>query len=632
MKRLVLVLTVVLFFSGCAVIPAPNATIPVFTETSVPVPSEPGLSPLPLGHYDPDSDLENLTGGAVQVFPMELQDIYGIIPMGEDILVFSGLYSTMLMRLRGENLYISDAADLKCNISPDSPCVRVSSAGVTYYNNLKRELVFLNTDLEEQKRIKLPEEMIGYPVLSEDCRFLYYCTDSAVRCWDLETGLDRLIREMAYFRQELSGIHLGSAILECSVSDEDLNWFTLYLSAQTGALIQETKDQITLHTSGPRFFATRYDGKYREMLTGISGGETSMLHYSDLQSTAHPLMDRNAVILVSAAPDHTGTTLDYYDLQTGTRRCSLELPQDQYIWSFRSGAESHILWFLRYDPQYNCDTICRWDLSKSQIADDSAYLGIRRSGEAPDWDGIQRCGKRAEELSERFGVEILLWTHATAFQPANYSLQPEHRVPLLQQGLNILESALSRYPEGFLQQSSAGRIRICLVRSITGNPDAQVPESAVGLQFWDNQAIPCIAITLGNESEQSIHHELFHIIETKVMGNNSNYDNWEDLNPAGFSYNYDYLANPERDDYELIEGSRRAFIDLYSMSYPREDRARIMEYAITEGHSDYFSTDIMQTKLRRICLGIRAAFGLKKSAEVYPWEQYLEESLAYTKK
>ena len=40
----------------------------------------------------------------------------------------------------------------------------------------------------------------------------------------------------------------------------------------------------------------------------------------------------------------------------------------------------------------------------------------------------------------------------------------------------------------------------------------------------------------------------------------------------------------------------------------------------------------MQTKLRRICLGIRAAFGLKKSAEVYPWEQYLEESLAYKKK
>ena len=631
MKRLVLVLTVVLFLSGCAAIPAPNTTIPVFTETYVPIPTESGLSPLPLGCYDPDSDLESLTGGAVRVFPIEQKDIYGIVPMGEDILVFSGLYSTTLMRLRGETLYIAEAADLNCSISPDSPCVRVSSAGVTYYDNLMQELVFLSAALEEEKRISLPDEMTGYPALSEDCRFFYYCTGSTVRCLDLETGLDRLIREMSYYHQELAGIHCDGTVLECSVSDGDLNWLTLYLSARTGALIRETKDQITLHTDGTRFFATRYDGKYREMLTGAAGGETSMLHYDDLQSTVHPLMERSAVVLVSASDD-SSTTLDYYDLQTGTRRCSLKLPQDQYIWNFRSGTEANVLWFLRNDPQYDCDSICRWDLNQSKIEDDSAYLGDRRSGEAPDWDGISRCQKRAKALSERFGVEILLWTDATGYQPADYSLQPEHRVPLLQQGLDTLETALNRYPEGFMKQASAKGIRICLVRSITGNPEAGVLESAVGLQFWDDRSVPCIAITLGSESEQSIHHELFHIIETKVMGNNSNYDNWEDLNPEGFSYDYDYLANLKRSDYELIEGSSRAFIDLYSMSYPREDRARIMEYAITEGHSDYFSTDIMQAKLRRICLGIRGAFGLKKSTETYPWEQYLEESLAYRKK
>ncbi len=632
MKRLVLVLTVVLFLSGCAAIPAPNTTIPVFTEIYVPIPTESGLSPLPPGFYDPDSDLESLTGGALRVFPLEQQDIYGIVPMGEDILVFSGLYSTTLMRLQGENLYISDVANLNCSISPDSPCVRVSSTGVAYYDNLMQELVFLDAALKEEKRIELPEEMTGYPALSEDCRFFYYCTESAVRCLDLETGLDRLLREMSCYHQELSGIHCDGTILECSVSDEKLNWFTLYLSAQTGALIRETKDQITLHTDGNRFFATRFDGKYREMLTGVAGGDLSMLHYDDLQATSHPLMDRSAVVLVSAADDSSSTTLDYYDLQTGTRRCSLQLPQNQYIWSFRSGTQSNILWFLRYDPQYDCDSICRWDLNLSKIADDSAYLGDRRSGEAPDWDGISRCQKRAKELSEKFGVEILLWTDATGYQPTDYSLLPEHRVPLLQQGLDTLEAALSRYPEGFLNQASSKGIRICLVRSITGNPEAEVLESAVGLQFWDNRAVPCVAITLGNESEQSIHHELFHIIETKVMGNNSNYDNWEDLNPEGFSYDYDYLANLKRDDYELIEGPSRAFIDLYSMSYPREDRARIMEYAITEGHEEYFSTAAMQTKLRRICLGIRGAFGLKKSTETYLWEQYLEEPLAYKKK
>ena len=111
------------------------------------------------------------------------------------------------------------------------------------------------------------------------------------------------------------------------------------------------------------------------------------------------------------------------------------------------------------------------------------------------------------------------------------------------------------------------------------------------------------------------------------MGNNSNYHNWEDLNPAGFSYNYDYLANPERDDYQLNAGSGRAFIDLYSMSYPREDRARIMEYAMLDDQEYLFQSAPMQAKLRKLCLGIRKAFDLEKEPVVYRWEQYLTKPL-----
>ena len=65
------------------------------------------------------------------------------------------------------------------------------------------------------------------------------------------------------------------------------------------------------------------------------------------------------------------------------------------------------------------------------------------------------------------------------------------------------------------------------------------------------------------------------------------------------------------------------------MSFPKEDRARIMEYAMLDGYDDYFTSPTMQAKLHQLCLGIRKAFNLEKSPDVYRWEQYLDDSIAY---
>ena len=66
---------------------------------------------------------------------------------------------------------------------------------------------------------------------------------------------------------------------------------------------------------------------------------------------------------------------------------------------------------------------------------------------------------------------------------------------------------------------------------------------------------------------------------------------------------------------------------MYSMSFPKEDRARIMEYAMMPGNEAYFKSSTMQSKLKTVCKGIREAFGLKKYAEPLPWEQYLKKPL-----
>ena len=63
------------------------------------------------------------------------------------------------------------------------------------------------------------------------------------------------------------------------------------------------------------------------------------------------------------------------------------------------------------------------------------------------------------------------------------------------------------------------------------------------------------------------------------------------------------------------------------MTYPKEDRARLMEYAMMPENESYFITDTMQAKLRTLCLAIREAYDLETATESFLWEQYLAEPI-----
>ena len=68
------------------------------------------------------------------------------------------------------------------------------------------------------------------------------------------------------------------------------------------------------------------------------------------------------------------------------------------------------------------------------------------------------------------------------------------------------------------------------------------------------------------------------------------------------------------------------------MSFAKEDRARILECAMTEGNEAVFASSAMQNKLLRVCRAIRDAYDWKKDTRSFPWEQYLHKSIAYVEK
>jgi hypothetical protein len=628
MKRFFLsVLALLLVLCGCAAQPEPNAmpTEPTVTEAA---PTEE-----PAGLYDAASDLEEATNGAVRVYPLGRTDTTDIAYMGEDLLLFSGAEFTSLTKLSGENLYVSAAATLNCYICPTDPAVQVSEKGMTYYDAQRKDLVFLSAQLQEVKRISLPATIRGTPALSADRSTLYYCTANALRCIDLDSGLDRFLKELHFSSQTLTALLCDDTVIACAAEDEGGNQALLYISTKTGQLLTKTAADINVWTRGSFYLATHQDGVYQEFLIGDSEFGPALIAPPTYRSTAYSLMEIGGMVLATEDIDLNTTQLDYYDLRSAKRTATLTLDGLEPLFCFLGSDDPQTVWFLRYDLQYGCEVLYSWDLTKTATGDHVSYLSSRYTAERPDYAGLAACREIADSLSEKHGVQILLWTDAVSFQPWDYTLVPEYQVRVIQEELKALEEFLSLYPEGFLktaaESTGSGRIQICLVRSILGNEAAAGALSeAVGLQYWDDSKNAYLALAVGQERlAQNACHEIFHIIESRVMTLSKLYDDWNTLNPKGFTYDYDYIANLDRSDSQWLEGKNRAFIDTYSMSYPKEDRARIMEYAMRAGNESFFESEIMQKKLRQLCLGIRKAFGLEKSNESFFWEQYLKEPL-----
>ena len=623
MKWIASGLVVCLILCGCAS-PMEAATAPPVTA--------PVSQTEPSGTYDPSGAIESFTQGAVKVYPLGSVIAGGMAPMDSGILLFSGVDATTLTLFSGETMYIAAAATLDCSISPEDPAVQISRSGITYFDSSRNDLVFLDAQLQEVRRIPLPETLCGSPALCADLQSVYYCTEDSLRCLDLETGLDRLLKEMFFEHQTAAALHCDDAVIACDMEDRDGNRSRLYISTETGLLLYETQDDLQLQTHGTSYFARRMDGIYPELLVGDSEQGPTLLTPPEYDCAVFPLLDRGGAVTVTADTAARNILLDFYDLRSGRRTAAITLPGLEPVRSMIS-AEASLVWFTRYDPNYDCDVLCCWDTEKSAVIDSHSYFSARHSFDCPDWEGLADCRLIADELSRKYGVRILLWTDATLFRPPDYTLVPEYQVPVILENLKELERFLSVFPAGFFlkaaERSGNGQIQICLVRRIIGNENISgVLQEAVGLQYWDHNTNPYLCLAVQQEHLfRNACHEISHIIDSRVLTVCKAYDDWEALNPSGFQYNYGFVSDLPLEHRRWTVGPERVFLDLYSMTYPREDRARIMEYAMAEGFEAAFESEPMQRKLRTLCLGIRQAFDLQDSPEIFLWEQYLKTPL-----
>lgn len=128
--------------------------------------------------------------------------------------------------------------------------------------------------------------------------------------------------------------------------------------------------------------------------------------------------------------------------------------------------------------------------------------------------------------------------------------------------------------------------------------------------------------------DYALYSQLYQLMDTIILNKSAALDQWETLNPPGFCYAFGQSVDGISQEY--LRGETMAFANHQAMNSPKEDRGAVMALAMMPNNGEIFSAAIMQRKLEALCTGIRRAFGLRKSPEVFPWEQYLSQSMAYT--
>ena len=616
MKRIFWVFLLTLLLCGCTEEPRQENTTPSEVGEIETQPTEPE------GIYVPGSDLENRTEGTVRYY-LPGEDCCGIRMMGNDVLVFSGEENTTLTRYAGNQLFAVAGTQLDCRIDPEETSFQIGANGITYYDPGTREVVFLDNDLKEVQRLGMSSDMVGKPVLSTNRMLVYYCTSDAVRVYDTTTGLDKLLKTISYPQQSAEALLLNDRVLRCNLVDERGEAYSIFISVQNGQMVSQILSDIEVSTYDNAFYVTRPEGIQQLLIYGREGEDPMMLTPADPFAPGWFLESAN--VLLTASDTENGVGLECYDLSTGTRVSSVELPGRIRIRSVQVQPDTGNIFIMGYEHTDKDPVILCWEYTADPVTDDKIYATLRYTAEDPDVVGLDACNLYARELSETYGVEILIGEAAVAHQPWDYTLEMEYQTSVVRSQLQTLERVLSQFPEGFFDKQQR-KVTICIVRSIQGNGETGSLEKAQGVQFWDHN-VPYLALAAGESLERTFYHEFFHVMDGKILSDTRVYYHWDNLNPEDFRYFQDYTSYLEVDMSQYLQEEDRAFIDAYSMCYPKEDRARIMEYACLPGNEDYFRSETMQNKLRTLCEGIRKTFDLEKYQDALLWELYLKEPL-----
>ncbi len=299
------------------------------------------------------------------------------------------------------------------------------------------------------------------------------------------------------------------------------------------------------------------------------------------------------------------------------------------IWSEEDGG-----YFFLVESENRKDILLFWDMSVP-VSGMDLQLEAKYEGPAVGTEVSQELYDRATAISETYGVTVKIAEQVDTSHE-EYIIQQEMDEAYISAALDDLETVFSFYPDGFLKQLVFGNqyeIEVQLSGVLTRT---DVTEESTGFTSYGGFATQeagknmiVLNIATPGSIKQLLYHELTHLIDYKMefdagVREDAVYSEagWLALNPEDFAYADATIDLPMS---FYTDGYDDWFIDLYSRTTIREDRARIMEHAMI-GDVWAFGTSQRLAKLEYWCQCIRDSFDTTGWPEVTVWEETLEKS------
>lgn len=238
--------------------------------------------------------------------------------------------------------------------------------------------------------------------------------------------------------------------------------------------------------------------------------------------------------------------------------------------------------------------------------------------------------QRAKEMSLRYNVDIRI-ADQCQLDYSHYSSYEVNDRASITHALDELETALSTYPEGFFRQLCYGdirRIQIELVGGLAAKEGSGVGDAAAFAQELSGYYL--LVADVFTTYSWSYYHEFTHILDNRLAWDTClradalfSEDAWAALQPEGFQYAMSYTDMPDSVRKHVNSGY---FMAEYSCTFPTEDRATMMEAAMTNATYEFQTKPGLRAKLEYYCRCIRDCLNTDGWPEMTAWETILADN------
>lgn len=224
-----------------------------------------------------------------------------------------------------------------------------------------------------------------------------------------------------------------------------------------------------------------------------------------------------------------------------------------------------------------------------------------------------------KKIENSYGIKILYGDEIGSYRPKRITPVKLTDESTITNYLNRVNTELAKYPKGFFNDFNKKNmsLTIYLIKSANGAFSG----------FTDYEFMTNIKMTLATDFnfEYTLHHEMMHYIDCYlniVMYPKNPYDEYEKLNPAGFSYGHAQT----NEIYNMGNNPRGAyFVSQYGSTHVTEDRAEVFKYMMARAYAPigcFEAGETINKKAKVISNQIKTYFPSVKSTA--HWDRFIK--------